>query len=175
MRFIDAPKKMTFKGASYYLNAVPKEKAFDIVLKKFPVKRAFLIYEDKTFYKTQTYHKKVYFEKVNRHENNHYTVKFKPFIKKIGKSKSALISRSKGVNFLFILKYELKKFYMAFLYLLFIFFAAFHAFNGIWSFLIRWGITLSLFAQKLSLIICYFLMAITFSIGAFCVWSNYFY
>jgi len=51
------------------------------------------------------------------------------------------------------------------LYALLVFFSAFHGFNGLWTLLISWGVTLSPWSQWISRIFCYGLMVLVSILG----------
>jgi len=51
------------------------------------------------------------------------------------------------------------------LYLLLVLFSTFHGFNGLWTLLIAWGITLSPYSQRISRIFCYGLMVFVSLLG----------
>lgn len=59
------------------------------------------------------------------------------------------------------------------LYTLFIPIATFHAFNGLWTSFITWGITLTERSQKTAKKLCLFLMGITTLLGWVAVWGTY--
>ncbi len=59
------------------------------------------------------------------------------------------------------------------LYTVFVLAACFHAFNGLWTFLITWGIVLKMSAQKSGVAFCYFLMALLALLGLAAVWGTY--
>src|SRR5690606_33729879 len=58
------------------------------------------------------------------------------------------VAPSPGAAMLLSLRDTFKNPLMALLYTLFVLSAAFHAFNGFWTFLITWGVILSMNSQK---------------------------
>jgi succinate dehydrogenase / fumarate reductase cytochrome b subunit len=59
------------------------------------------------------------------------------------------------------------------LYTIFVITACYHAFNGVWTFLISWGITMSATAQRYSLYVCYGMMLIFTFLGLAAIWGSY--
>ncbi len=60
------------------------------------------------------------------------------------------------------------------LYTIFVLAACFHAFNGLWTFLITWGAVLRVSAQKGALKITWTLMGIIAFLGLAAIWGTYF-
>lgn len=59
------------------------------------------------------------------------------------------------------------------LYTIFVLSACFHAFNGVWTFLITWGVTLTPRVQNYSLYLCLFLMYLVAFLGLSTIWGSY--
>lgn len=51
--------------------------------------------------------------------------------------------------------------------------AAFHGFNGLWTFCSRWGVVISLRSQTLLRNVCYFAMVIVTAMGVSVIWNLY--
>lgn len=64
---------------------------------------------------------------------------------------------------------------MLVLYTVLVLSACFHAFNGLWTFCITWGITLSKRSQKLMRVFTNVLMAFVTMLGLIAIWGNYIY
>lgn len=62
---------------------------------------------------------------------------------------------------------------MLILYTLLVLAAVYHAFNGLWTFMISWGITLSSSAQKLMQYLCSFCMGLLAFLGCAAIWGTY--
>jgi succinate dehydrogenase / fumarate reductase, cytochrome b subunit len=62
--------------------------------------------------------------------------------------KVRVVAPDEGTAFLFVVRAAFQDPIMAILYTIFVLAAAFHAFNGIWTFLITWGVILSYPSQK---------------------------
>jgi len=64
---------------------------------------------------------------------------------------------------------------MAILYTIFLLAAAFHAFNGLWTFLITWGFILSYRSQRAMLPVSYFGMILLSLLGLAAIWGSYWF
>ena len=62
----------------------------------------------------------------------------------------------------------------AILYTIFVLAAAFHAFNGLWTFLITWGIVIRMRAQSRAVNLCMALMALMAFLGLAAIWGTYY-
>ena len=60
-----------------------------------------------------------------------------------------------------------------FLYTIFVLAAAFHAFNGLWTFFITWGLVIQMKSQRTIVNICTTLMVIIALLGLAAVWGTY--
>ncbi len=60
------------------------------------------------------------------------------------------------------------------LYTIFVLAACFHAFNGLWTFLITWGVVLKVSSQKGALKLAWGLMGLVAFLGLAAVWGTYF-
>ncbi|MBS0615153.1 MAG: succinate dehydrogenase [Verrucomicrobia bacterium] len=60
------------------------------------------------------------------------------------------------------------------LYTIFVLAACFHAFNGLWTFLITWGIVLNMASQKWSVKVAVGLMLLVTFLGLAAVWGTYY-
>jgi succinate dehydrogenase / fumarate reductase cytochrome b subunit len=60
------------------------------------------------------------------------------------------------------------------LYTVFVLAACFHAFNGLWTFLITWGVILKMTAQKMMVNVAVTLMIIVTFLGLAAIWGTYF-
>jgi succinate dehydrogenase / fumarate reductase cytochrome b subunit len=91
----------------------------------------------------------------------------------IGPKEVVAISPNSGTAFLLNVRNTFKSFWMIGFYSLFVLAAAFHGFNGLWTFLISWGAILSYRSQKKMLNLCYGLMLLMAFFGLSAVWGTY--
>ena len=84
------------------------------------------------------------------------------------------ISPVPGTAFLLMVRDTFKSPLMAVLYTIFLLAAAFHAFNGFWTFLITWGVILSYRSQKAMLPVSWVGAIILSVLGLAAIWCSYF-
>ncbi len=93
--------------------------------------------------------------------------------RKVKEGEGIAVAKSFGAAELMMLRETFKMPMMLFLYTIFVLTACYHAFNGLWTFLIKWGITLSERSQKLFLYISNGLMVIVAGMGLAAIWLTY--
>lgn len=79
-----------------------------------------------------------------------------------------------GTAFLLVLRDTFKNPLMGLLYSFFVIAASYHAFNGLWTFLITWGVTLTRRSQKTMRRISTFFMLLVTLLGLLAAWGTYF-
>ena len=85
----------------------------------------------------------------------------------------AAVSNNFGTAELLMVRETFKDPLMITLYTLFVLAACFHGFNGLWTFLITWGVTLSAYSQTLMRRISTFLMFVVAALGLCAIWLTY--
>jgi succinate dehydrogenase / fumarate reductase cytochrome b subunit len=75
------------------------------------------------------------------------------------------VSKDFGTASLLIVRDTFKSPFMVALYSLFVLIACYHAFNGLWTFLITWGVTLTEKSQRLALVLSTSLMVLVAFLG----------
>lgn len=85
------------------------------------------------------------------------------------------IAKSFGVAELLIVRDTFKSPMMIFLYTGLVIAACFHAFNGLWTFMIAWGITLTAASQNLMRKLAVFLMLVITFLGLASIWGTYWF
>lgn len=78
-----------------------------------------------------------------------------------------------GTAELFMLRETFKMPVMIALYTIFVLSACFHAFNGVWTFMISWGVTLTPSSQRLMRYFCTTLMIAVAALGLSTIWLTY--
>jgi len=91
----------------------------------------------------------------------------------LGSDNKLAIANDFGTAELLLVRESFKKPWLMFLYTIFVLAACYHAFNGVWSFLITWGITLTRRAQRLSRILCYIGMGLLSFLGLSAIYLTY--
>lgn len=90
-----------------------------------------------------------------------------------GKSSISVSAPDFGTAILFVLRDTFKDPLMVAGYTLFVSAATFHAFHGLWTFLITWGVSLTTRAQELTRKITLCLMGIVTLLGWIAIWGIY--
>jgi succinate dehydrogenase / fumarate reductase, cytochrome b subunit len=83
------------------------------------------------------------------------------------------VADSPGKAMLLMVRDTFKSPLNAVLYTIFLLAAAFHAFNGFWTFLITWGVILSYRSQKAMIPVCMIGMAVLALLGLAAIWGSY--
>lgn len=83
------------------------------------------------------------------------------------------VSKDFGTAELLMVRETFKLPIMLFLYTVLVLSACFHAFNGLWTFLITWGATISPRSQKYSYIMALSLMFLITFLGLAAIWGTY--
>lgn len=91
----------------------------------------------------------------------------------VKKNQAIAVAKDFGTAELLMLRETFKIPIMIALYTLFVLSACFHAFNGLWTFLISWGVTLSVKSQNLFRTISYGLMLIFSFLGLSAIYATY--
>ncbi|WP_375793806.1 succinate dehydrogenase cytochrome b558 subunit [Chlamydia sp. 12-01] len=94
-------------------------------------------------------------------------------VSKLSESKEYLLTPNVGTAFLYIVRDSLGSLWMAIFYTILVIAAAFHGFNGLWTFCSRWGVVISLRSQALLRNLCYFAMVIVSAMGISVIWNLY--
>ena len=87
--------------------------------------------------------------------------------------KAYIFTPEAGKAFLYAVRNVLGSLWMMLFYTLFVLAAAFHGFNGIWTFLARWGIIVSSRNLRVCQILCYIGMCIVMAMGVSVIWNMY--
>jgi succinate dehydrogenase/fumarate reductase cytochrome b subunit len=96
-------------------------------------------------------------------------------ISKLKEDEIIVMTRQIGQAFLLVVRDTLKNPFMVGLYTIFVLASSFHALNGLWTFLISWGLILSYKSQQISLRICFWVMLFILSLGLISIWGSFFY
>ncbi|MEM8727298.1 MAG: succinate dehydrogenase [Chlamydiota bacterium] len=79
-----------------------------------------------------------------------------------------------GTATLLIVRESFKSVFKSILYTIFVLAAVFHAFNGLWTFMITWGVILKMRSQSLAVNGCVMLMLIVGFLGLVSIWGTYY-
>ncbi len=93
--------------------------------------------------------------------------------KPLGQNQVIAVADNFGTSSLLMVRDTFKSPLMMMLYTVFVLTACFHAYNGLWTAMIKWGVTLSARAQNLSRKIAYGLMVIIAFLGLAAIYGTY--
>jgi len=79
-----------------------------------------------------------------------------------------------GTATLLVVRDSFKSIFKASLYTIFVLSAAFHAFNGLWTFMISWGLVLKIRSQSKAVNVCTGIMVVVAFLGLASIWGTYF-
>jgi succinate dehydrogenase / fumarate reductase cytochrome b subunit len=91
----------------------------------------------------------------------------------LGNNDVLALSPSFGVANLLVIRDTFKQPLFCILYTIFVLSAAYHAFNGLWTFCISWGVLLTQRSQVLALRLCAFLTLLLSFLGLSAIWLTY--
>jgi succinate dehydrogenase / fumarate reductase, cytochrome b subunit len=91
----------------------------------------------------------------------------------IASNEVVLVSEEIGTAFLLKVREVFKSNAMRLMYSLFVLAACFHAYNGLWTFFISWGFTMTEKSQRMSEVFCYVLMFTLAFLGLASIWGTY--
>lgn len=158
MRFYEAPLKVSRAEDTHYLVKVSKDPGLASVSRRLGI----VLYEDTAI-------KPVHLG--NEQENEQFIQAIEKL--HLGADEAVVVAKSFGAAELMMLRDTFKSPWMMFLYTVFVLAACFHAFNGLWSFCITWGITLSVRSQALMLKATTFLMVLVILFGLSAIYLTY--
>ncbi|MDN3508117.1 MAG: succinate dehydrogenase [Simkaniaceae bacterium] len=91
----------------------------------------------------------------------------------VSDSQVVAVAKDFGTATLLMVRDSFKSYWKAGLYSIFVLAAAFHGFNGLWTFLISWGMIIRMRSQKKMVNVCVGLMVIIAFLGLASVWGTY--
>ncbi len=91
----------------------------------------------------------------------------------ITEEEAIAVTKDFGTAELLVVRNNFKSWTMIILYTLFVIAAVYHAFNGLWTFLITWGVLLTNAAQKAMLHLATTLMILVGFLGLSAIWLTY--
>lgn len=95
--------------------------------------------------------------------------------RKLKKNQMVAVAKDFGTAELMMVRETFKMPIMMALYTFFVLAACFHGFNGLWTFMIKWGVTLTQRSQKLMLNLSTFLMFVVAFLGLSAIFGTYWF
>lgn len=193
MRFLDMPKKVMFQNQEYYLARLSMDEGLYTLSKRLDVdlydqeeinnyrrrmpSQATLESDSKGFFDSANpvlYNSKTAEEK----EKMQSAQEAKNWINALGSfslkpTQIVSVSKSVGTSILLATRDTFKNPWYSILYSIFVLAAGYHAFNGLWTFLITWGALLSMRSQKSMVGVCMTCVIIVVFLGFAAIWGSY--
>lgn len=143
MRFLEVPQLVKRENQKLYLLPIQEDSGIKTVAKRLNV------------------------DLIKPNENNLL------WNKEIPSGSVITVSKDFGTAELLLVRETFKSPLMIILYTILVLASCFHAFNGVWTFLITWGVTLSTRSQNISLKLSYALMGLIAFLGLASIWGTY--
>lgn len=183
MRFIEYPSSASLGDTKYYMVRLNRDPG----LYPLAARLGFDIYDrEKTLEVKKEIEKPWEDELLNKTIEDHHgeAVKKQKFDQQkkwlqalefplLNEGKVVAVTKSFGLAELLMVRDTFKMPIMLALYTIFVLSACYHGFNGLWTFMISWGITLSETSQKIMLKIATVLMVIVTFWGLSAIWISY--
>lgn len=162
MRFVDYPFHVQItEGKSVYLNRLTYEPALALVAQKLRVK----LYD-----RAQIHQKEEELGK-GLHKHEGWIQAAQKFSLKKGDVLS--VAPSPGAAFFLVVLQTFMDPMLVILYSILVVAAAYHGFNGLWTFMITWGFTLTRRSQRAMHVFTSILMGIVMFLGLLSAWGSY--
>ncbi|MCH9614631.1 MAG: Succinate dehydrogenase cytochrome b558 subunit [Chlamydiia bacterium] len=78
-----------------------------------------------------------------------------------------------GIGTLLVVRDTFHSIFKSILYTIFVLAACFHAFNGLWTFMISWGVVLGIRSQKTAVNVCVAIMVLLAFLGLAAIWGTH--
>ena len=113
---------------------------------------------------------------MNRYQNLEEKEAYLKGLEKRSISGSAVIAEAPdfGTATLLIVRDSFKSIFKSILYTIFVLAAVFHAYNGLWTFMVTWGIVLKMRSQSRAVNWCVAIMSVVGFLGLASVWGTYY-
>ncbi len=171
MRFYTYPKAVHMGDKTAYLVKVVEDPGLSTVAARL---NATIYQQDKITEMQLLFQSNTDGNAVER-QNQHFREEYLHALTKLRLSKKEVIvaSDSFGTATLFVVRNTFQNVFVGFLYSIFVLAAVFHAFNGLWTFMITWGIVLKVGSQRGAVRFCSSLMALLAFLGLIAIWGTY--
>lgn len=176
MRFINFPQQTRIDNQIFYLNKI----TFDDGLYTLAPRLNVVLYSANTISQLEPYTSQNEFspKKAKIIDQLQQTEQKDQFVEQLKSfslcgNEVIAVSPSPGVGMLLMVRDTFKSPIMAILYTIFVLAAAFHAFNGFWTFLITWGVILSYRSQKSMIPVSVIGILVLSFLGLAAIWGSY--
>lgn len=168
MRFIEYPSSVEMEnGQTFYINRVSADEGLTPLAERFN----FILFDQDKVQELKELTSKKKAESQEYLEDEAWITAIDKW--PINEKQLVAISPSFGVAELLLVRDTFKSPSMIFLYTGLVLAACFHAFNGFWTFMISWGVTLTERSQQLMRTLATFLMVVVAFLGLAAIWGSY--
>lgn len=157
MRFLEFPVEASQNGQRYYLVKLTEDEGLNTVSQRLGVE----IYSPDKI------------ESVFNGKRDQEEQVFALKQRAIKAGEVIAISKDFGTAELLMVRDTFKKPIMMLLYTILVIVSCYHGFNGLWTFMNKWGVTISHHSQKKMLRLSQFLMFFTLFLGLAAIWCTY--
>lgn len=154
MRFLEYPLSVHQDGKTFYLVRLNTDAGIQSVAKRFGVT---LHNEERGFQE--------------KHPEETWLESFKSL--PLGENQTVAVTPDFGTAELLMVRNTFQSPVMLFLYTVLVLSACFHAFNGLWTACIAWGVTLSPKSQRMMYKVAILLMIVVTFLGLAAIWGTY--
>jgi succinate dehydrogenase cytochrome b subunit len=188
MRFVESPKRVDFKSSSQYMVKLNFDQGLYFladrlkltILNKDKIDSMYANLDKTKKITSQISPKAVPYDatiekEITKYQSNYHVDKLieKLHSYKLSKTQVVVISSNIGTAFLLMVRDVFKKPFWLIFYTIFVIAAVFHAFNGLWTALITWGVILSYRSQKMMVNFAILLMILLGFLGLMSIWGTY--
>lgn len=92
----------------------------------------------------------------------------------LGSGDAVAVAKDFGTATLLIVRDSFRSITLSILYTIFVLAAVFHAFNGLWTFMITWGVIVRMRSQIFAVNVCICIMVVVGFLGLLAIWGSYF-
>lgn len=177
MRFLEAPAQAAIGPNKYYIVKVESDPGIYTISERLGVQ----LYDAEQIAKEQARFKQrripegedpeALVEQQRYHQQENWTKALQS--ETLSSGELMAVAPSFGVSELLMVRETFKMPIMLILYTVLVLSACFHAFNGLWTFMITWGVTLSVHSQNVMRIIAWGLMGLIAFLGLAAIWGTY--
>lgn len=174
MRLIEYPSSAQVGTSPYYMVRVNK----DAGLETLGARLGFQLYDQQLIEQKkeeilgeQPANSPIEAQKEKEQKNWLHALEKRP----LGPGEVIAVADNFGTAELLMVRETFKMPLMLALYTIFVLSACFHAFNGLWTFMISWGVTLTALSQRMMLWFSYSVMGVIAFLGLAAIWGTYWF
>lgn len=184
MRFIEYPIKIQSHGKVFYFSILSYDAGLRLIAEKLDIiiyhqdeisDQLRMIEEERSHLENSSPRVSISDQSYDPLSELRENKDWMEFLKKISlkKGKVLVLAQNMGTAFFLILRETFISPTLVMLYSVLVIAAVYHAFNGLWTFMISWGLTLTNRSQKIMRWVIKILMTIVMFFGLIAAWGTY--